>query len=60
MQVKVPPPTTGGTLMKEVMTTQSVIPLGVEKEPLNGDVTKEVGQAVKDAQPTLSSAPLAV
>ena len=55
-----PPPTTGGTLMKEVMTTQSVIPLGVENKPLNGDVTKEVGQVVKDAQPTLSSAPLAV
>ena len=46
--------------MKEMMTTQSVILLGVEKEPLNGDVTKEVGQAMKDAQPTLSFAPLAI
>ncbi|XP_030936028.1 TMV resistance protein N-like [Quercus lobata] len=56
LQVEVPPPTTGGTLVKEVMTASSAVPLGVEKEP---DVTKEVGQVVKDVQPTLPSAPLA-
>ena len=55
-----PPPTTGETLVKEVMTTSFVVPLSVEKEPSSGDVTKEVGQVVKDAQPTLPSAPLAV
>lgn len=60
LQVKVPPPTTSETLVKEVMTTPSVVPLGVEKEPPSGDVTKEVEQAAKDAQPTLPSAPLAV
>ena len=46
--------------MKEVMTAQSAVPLGVEKEPLSGDMSKEAGQAVKDAQPALPSAPLAV
>ena len=49
LQVEVLPPTTGGTFVKEVMTAQSAVPLGVEKEPLSGDMTKEVGQAVKDA-----------
>ena len=60
LQVEVPPPTTGETLVKEVMTTPFVVPLRVEKEPFSGDVTKEVGQVVKDDQPTLPSAPLAV
>ena len=56
LQVEVPPPTIGGTLVKEVKIASSAVPLGVEKEP---DVTKEVGQVVKDVQPTLSSVPLA-
>uniref|UniRef100_A0A7N2MIW2 TIR domain-containing protein n=1 Tax=Quercus lobata TaxID=97700 RepID=A0A7N2MIW2_QUELO len=49
LQVEVPPPTTGGTLVKEVMTASSAVPLGVEKEP---DVTKEVGQPVQTLNPT--------
>ena len=60
LQVEVPPPSTSGTLVKEVMTAQFATHLGVEKEPPSGDVAKEVGQAMKDAQPTLPSAPLAV
>ena len=32
----------------------------MEVGPSSGDVTKEVGQAVKDVQPTLPSVPLAV
>lgn len=46
--------------MKEVITAQSAVPLGMEEEPPSGDVTKEVRQAMKDAQPTLPSAPLAI
>ena len=34
---------TGKTLVKEVITAPSVIPLDVEKEPPSGSVTKEVG-----------------
>ena len=56
LQVEVPPPTTGGTLVKEVMIASSAVPLGMEKEP---DVTKEVGQLVKDVQPILLSVPSA-
>ena len=52
-------PTTGGTLVKKVMTTPSTIPIGVEKEPPSGDVTKEVGQPVKDVQSILPFVPLA-
>ena len=51
---------TGGSQVKEVMTAQSTVPLSMEEEPSSGDVAKEVGQAVRDAQPTLPSTPLAV
>ena len=51
---------TSGTSMKEVMTAQSVAALGVEKEPLSGDMAEEVRQVVKDAWPILPSAPFAV
>ena len=46
--MEVPPPTTGGTLMKAVMTASFTIPPGVEIEPPSGDVTEEVGQPMKD------------
>ena len=46
--------------MKKVMTAQFATPLGVEKEPPSGVVAEEVEQAVKDAQSTLPSTPLAV
>ena len=49
LQVEVPSPTTSETLVKEVMTTPFDVPLSMENEPPSGDVTKEVGQAVKDA-----------
>ena len=42
LQVEVPPLTTGETLVKEVMTTPSAVPLGMEKEPPSSDVAKEV------------------
>ena len=45
--MKVPPPMTGKTLVKEVITTPSVVPLDVEKEPPSGSVTKEVGQPMQ-------------
>ena len=48
LQVEVPPPTTGGTLVKEVTTALSTIPLGVEVDPPSGEVTEEVGQPVQD------------
>ena len=57
--MEVPPPKTGGTLMKEVMTVPSAVPPGVKKELPSGDVTKEVGQPVMDVQPILPSVPLA-
>ena len=60
LQVKVPPPTTSETLVKEMMTAPFAVPLGVEKEPPSGDVTKEDRQAAKDAQPTLPPAPLTI
>ena len=31
LQVEVPPPTTGGTLVKEVIITHSAVPLGMEE-----------------------------
>ena len=31
LQVEVPPPTTGGTLVKEVITTHSAVPPGMEE-----------------------------
>ena len=34
LQVEVPPPTTSGTLVKELTTTLSAVPLSVEEEPL--------------------------
>ena len=46
--------------MKEVMTTQSAVALGVEKKPLSGGVAEEVEQVVKDAWPILPFAPLVV
>ena len=46
--MEIPPPTTGGTLVKEVMTAPYVVPTGVENEPPSGDVTEEVRQLVKD------------
>ena len=58
LQVEIPPPTTSGTLVKEVMTAPSVVPLGVENEPPSGDVTEEVRQLVKDVQPILPFIPL--
>ena len=57
--MEIPPPTTGGTLVKEVMTAPSVVPPGVENEPPSGDVTEEVRQLVKDVQPILPFIPLA-
>ena len=60
LQVEVPPPTTSETLVKEMMTAPFAVPLGVEKEPPSGDVTKEDRQAAKDAQPTLPPAPLTI
>ena len=59
LQVEIPPPTTGGTLVKEVIIAPSAVPLGVEKEPSSGGLTKEVGQPMQDVQPILSSVPLA-
>ena len=59
LQVEIPPPTTGGTLVKEVIIAPSAVPLGVEEEPSSGGVTKEVGQPMQDVQPILSSVPLA-
>ena len=50
---------TGKTLVKEVITAPSVIPLDVEKEPPSGSVTKEVGQPMQGVQPILPSVPLA-
>ena len=44
LQVEVPPPTTSGTLVKEVITAPSAVPLGVEEEPLNGGVIEKVRQ----------------
>ena len=58
LQAKVPPPTTGGTLVKEVTIALSAVPLSVEEEPLSGDVTEEVGQPMQDVQPILPSVPL--
>ena len=49
---------TSGTLVKEVTTAPSAIPLGVEKEPLSGGVIEEVGQPMQVVQPILSSIPL--
>ena len=51
---------TSETLVKEMMTAPFAVPLGVEKEPPSGDVTKEDRQATKDAQPTLPPAPLTI
>ena len=48
-QVKVPHPTTGDALVKEVVVAQPAAALSVEKEPLSGGITEKVGQAVKDA-----------
>lgn len=44
LQVEVPPSTIGGTLVKEVITAPSAVPLGMEDEPPSGGVTEEVGQ----------------
>ena len=44
LQVEVPPPTTGGTLVEEVIATPSTVSLVVKEEPPNGGVTEEVGQ----------------
>ena len=60
LQVEVPPLVIGGTSMKKVMTTQSAVALGVEKEPLSGGMAEEVEQVVKDAWPILPFAPLVV
>ena len=57
--MEVPLPMTGKTLVKEVITAPSVIPLDVEKEPPSGSVTKEVGQPMQGVQPILPSVPLA-
>ena len=59
LQVEVPPPTIGGTLVKEVIIATSAVPLGMEEEPPSGGVTEEVGQPMQDVQPILSSVPLA-
>ena len=44
LQVKVPLPTTNGTLVKEVIIAPSAVPPGMEEEPLNGGVIEKVGQ----------------
>ena len=59
LQVEVPPSTTSGTLGEEVIATSSVILLGVEEEPPNGGMTKEVSQPMQGVQPILQSIPLA-
>ena len=59
LQVEVPHPTTNGILVKEAITTPSIVLLGVEEELPNGGVTKEVEQPIQDVQPILSSVPLA-
>ena len=46
--------------MKEVVVVQLAAALSVEKEPPIGGIAKEVGQAVKDAQPISPSISLAV
>ena len=60
LQVEVPHRTTNGILVKEAITTPSIVLLGVEEELLNGGVTKEVEQPIQDVQPILSSVPLAI
>ena len=59
LQVEVPPSTTNGTLGEEVIATSSVILLGLEEEPPNGGMTKEVSQPMQGVQPILQSIPLA-
>ena len=44
LQVEVPPPTIGGTLMEEVIASPSAVYPVMEKEPPSGGVTEEVGQ----------------
>jgi len=56
----VPPPTTGGALVKEVAVAQLATALSVEKELPSSGIAEEVRLAVKDAQPISSFASLAV
>ena len=49
-----------GALVKEVVAAQPAAALGVEKELPFGGVAEEVRQTVKDAQPIMPSASLAV
>ena len=58
LQVKVPPLTTGGTLVEEMIATPSNVSLVMEEEPPNGGVSEEVGQQMQDVQPILPSIPL--
>ena len=48
----------GGTLVKEVITTPFAVPLDMEEEPLSAGVTEEVRQPMQVVQPILSSVPL--
>ena len=49
----------GGTLVKEVITTPFVVSQDVEEEPPSASVTKEVRQPMQGIQPFLFSVPLA-
>ena len=60
LQVEVPPLVPSGALVKEVVAAQPIAALGVEKELPFGGVAEEVRQTVKDAQPIMPSASLAV
>ena len=42
--MEVPPPMSGGTLVKEVITAPFVVPLDVEEESPSAGVTEEVRQ----------------
>ena len=48
LQVEVPPPTTGGTLMEEVTAAPFVVFPVMEKGPSSGGVTEDVGQPMQD------------
>ena len=46
-KVEVSPPMTGRILEEEMVATLSVVFLGVEEEPPNGDIAEEAGQPMQ-------------
>ena len=49
-KVEVSPPMTGSILEEETVATLSIVFLGVEEEPPNGDIAEEAGQPMQGVQ----------